>query len=73
MRVCLLCGACLYQKTARVHNFPPAILGPAMATPILWALGILGFFLQETSMLIIFSFRWQDLGFVGGGSVPMSF
>ena len=28
-------------------KFPPVILGPEMAAPILWAPGILGFFLLE--------------------------
>ena len=30
-------------------KFPPAILGPEMAAPILWAPGILWFFLLENS------------------------
>ena len=42
-------------------TFPPAILGPEMAAPILWAPGIFGFFLLENPMPIKFLF------FGGGG------
>ena len=36
-----------YQKSVMSTKFPPVILGPEMAVPILWAPGILGFFLLE--------------------------
>ena len=50
-------------------NFLPAILGPEMAAPILWAPGKKAFFLQEKAM----SIKFLVLGggywvfFLGGG------
>ena len=35
------------RKSVMSIKFPPVILGPEMAAPILWAPGILGFFLLE--------------------------
>ena len=43
--------------------FPPAILGPEMAAPILWAPGMFWFFLLETLMPI----KLLVLGAGGGG------
>ena len=38
---------CNGEKNPHVRNFPPAILVPEMAAPILWAPGIFWLFLQE--------------------------
>ena len=37
----------VFRKSVMSIKFPPVILGPEMAAPILWAPGILGFFLLE--------------------------
>ena len=49
--------------------FPPAILGPEMAPPILWAHGIFCLFLQDLHARKIPRFRGGDLFFLGGGEV----
>ena len=57
-------------------KFPPAILGPEMAAPILWAPGIFAFFLQENPHAHkIPPFRGGVVGFFGrgGGSVNFIF
>ena len=55
--------------------FPPVILGPEMAVPMLWAPGILWFFLQEKTLhpikfLTLGGVFW-DLG--GGGKCHFFF
>ena len=53
--------------------FCPAILGPEVATPILWAPGKKAFFLQEKALHAhqIPRFRGGILGFGGEGEVPI--
>ena len=52
-------------------KFPPAIPGPEMAVPILWAPSIFWFFLQErTPMPRKFLLLGGVLGFLGKGGVP---
>ena len=58
--------------------FPPAILGPEMAAPILWALGIFWLFLLENPHAHkIPPFRGRGGGFwgflEGGVEVPIPF
>ena len=53
------------QKKRDVHKFPPAILGPEMAAPILWAPCIFWFFLLENPMPVKFLL-------LGGGGVGVS-
>ena len=54
-------------------KFPPVILGPEMAAPILWAPGIFWFFLQENPHAHkIPPFRGGCWIFLeGGGEVPI--
>ena len=47
--------------------FPPAILGPEMAVPILWAPGIFWFFLLENTMPIKVLAVGGRFGFLGRG------
>ena len=58
-------------------KFPPAILGPEMAAPVLWAPGIFGSFCWKTPMPIKFPpFRGGGRGFFwkgGGVEVPILF
>ena len=44
---CFVASPSQTQKKRDVHKFPPAILGPEMAAPILWAPGLFWFFLLE--------------------------
>ena len=39
------------RKSVVSIKFPPAILGPEMAAPILWASGIFGFFAHKIPLL----------------------
>ena len=55
-------------------NFPPVILGPEMAAPILWAPGIFGFFLLENHHAHkIPPFRGGVMGFLEGGGGSANF
>ena len=57
-------------------KFPPVILGPKLAAPILWAPGIFWFFLLENPHAHkIPPFRGGVLGFLegGGGSADFIF
>ena len=68
---------CTLQKNPRVHKiFLPAILGPELAAPILWAPGKNALFLQEKPMPIKFLVLggggfWVFLG--GGGIADLIF
>ena len=45
--------------------FPPAILGPEMAAPILWAPGVLWFFLLENPFahkILVLGLLWNEIG-----------
>ena len=48
--------------------FPPVLLGPEMAMPILWAPGIFWFFLLENPHALKFLFLGFFFGWGGGGS-----
>ena len=65
------------QKNPRVRNFSlPAILGPEMAVPILWAPGIFGSFCWKTPPAHkIPPFRGGGVGvfWKGGLEVPILF
>ena len=53
-------------------KFPPAILGPEMAAPILWAPGIFAFFLQDNPHAHKTPpFRGGGRGFFGRGGVEV--
>ena len=60
------------QKKLYVRNFPPSILGPEMAAPILWAPGIFGLFLLENHAHKIPRFR-RCFFLEGGAEVPILF
>ena len=62
----------LYQKKILTSViFPPAILGPEMASPILWAPGFFWFFLLETPCHKIHTHEIPCLE--GGVEVPILF
>ena len=65
------------QKSPMSIKFPPVILGPDMAAPILWAPGIFWLFLLENPMPIKFLLLGGEgvLGFFrrGGGSANFIF
>ena len=63
------------EKSAVSIKFPPVILGPEMAAPILWAPGIFGSFCWKTAMQIKFLLFWGVPGFFrrGGVEVPSLF
>ena len=56
------------KKKPHVRNFPPTILGPAMAAPFFWTPGIFRSFCRKTSM----SIKFLILG-GGGAEVPILF
>ena len=62
----------IVRKSVMSIESPPAILGPEMAVPILWAPGIFRFFLLETPHARkIPCFRGGDRGFFGRGGVEV--
>ena len=66
------------EKGSCPSIFLPAILGPKMATPLLWASGFFGVLQEKTSMPIKFSFVGGGygvlgFGFGGGGSAHFIF
>ena len=62
-------GFLFLRKSVMSIKFPPVILGPEMAAPILWVPGIFGFFLLETPMPIKYLLLGGGglLGFLEGG------
>ena len=61
-----------FRKSVMPIKFPPAILGPEMAAPILWAPGIFWFFLLENPHAHkIPPFRRGCWGFLEGGGVEV--
>ena len=66
----------IFQKKRDVHKISARNSGPEMAAPVLWAPGILGFFLQEkTPMPIKFLLLGGGSGLFleGGVGVPILF
>ena len=63
------------RKSVMSIKFPPAILGPEMAAPILWAPGIFGSFCwKKTPMPIRFLLLGGGvLGFLGRGGGSANF
>ena len=65
----------LIRKSLMPVIFPPAILRPEMAAPILWAPGIFSSFCRKTPMPIkLLVLGGGGVGFEGGGvEVPIMF
>ena len=64
----------LFRKSVVSIKFPPVILGPEMAAPILWAPGIFGFFLLDNPHAHkIPPFRGGFWVFLGGGGGSANF
>ena len=68
---------CIYQKSVMSIRFPPVILGPEVAAPILWAPGFFFWFflLENPHAHKIPPFRGGGVGFFwkGGVEVPILF
>ena len=56
-----------FRESVMSANFSPAVPGPEMAVPILWAPGISGLFLQEKNSMPIKFLAFRVFFFGGGG------